>query len=109
MNKLCCVYLSAVWMDGVGRSLECCFLHVHRPGLALEGAEDPPLLLHLTMHTGAGGGPPPPSPLAAGGGPPPPSPLAVEVGLAHHYTPIAGEKGSACVCMQISQCQSKLS
>ena len=84
-------------MDGVGRLLECCFLHVHGPGLALEGAEDLPLLLHLTMHTGAGGGPLPPSP------------LAVEVGLTHHYTPIAGGKGSACVCMQISQCQSKLS
>ena len=79
------MYLSAAWIGGDGHSLKCCFLHAHGPGLALKGAEDFPLLLHLTVHTGAGRGPPPhPS-------------LAVEGGATHQYTPIAGAEGSACV------------
>lgn len=64
---------------GEADSLECCFLHLHGPGLSFELAEDLPLLLHMSVHAGAGCGPLPILPT-----------VRVEARLAHHYTPVAG-------------------
>ena len=76
--------------DMAGCSLECSLLHLHGPGLALKGAEDLPLLLHLPVNTGTGGRP---LPL---------TPMALETGLTHHYTPVVrgggGGGGEQFVC-----------